>query len=114
MWASFIGRKKVDALAEVLRDRNPNVRIEKLNADIMSFSALDSVIKRSDVVVLATDNEPSRYRVNQLCVQNEIPFVVGRVFTRGIGGEVFSYRPVRSGCLACLESFLSARPSGRV
>src|SRR5207248_7922005 len=46
------------------------------------------------------------YRVNELCVQHNIAFVVGRVFTRGIGGEVFAYRPDKGGCLACLESFL--------
>ena len=34
------------------------------------------------------------------------PFVVGKVFTRGIGGEVFGYRPGESGCLACLEGVL--------
>jgi hypothetical protein len=103
---SFIGQKKVDALAEVLLDRNPNANIKKIEADLMSLPNIQELIKQTDVVVLATDNEPSRYRVNELCVQNDIPFVVGRVFTRGIGGEVFSYRPHFGGCLACLESFL--------
>jgi hypothetical protein len=103
---SFIGQKKVDALADVLRDRNPNVTIEKIEADLMNLPDIEARIKQSNVVVLATDNEPSRYKVNEICVQNEIPFVVGRVFTRGIGGEVFSYRPHSGGCLACLESFL--------
>jgi len=103
---SFVGKRKVDAVGEVLRDRNPNVNINKIDADMMDFHDLERTVKQSDVVVLATDNEPSRYRVNELCVQNEVPFVVGRVFTRGIGGEVFSYRPHIGGCLACLESFL--------
>ena len=102
----FVGQKKVDALAEVLRDRNPNINIDKLEADLMVLPTIETVIRESDVVVLATDNEPSRYRVNEICVHNDIPFVVGRVFTRGIGGEVFSYRPHSGGCLACLESFL--------
>jgi ThiF family len=102
----FLGQKKVDALAEVLRDRNPNINIDKLEADLMVLPTIETVIRESDVVVLATDNEPSRYRVNEICVHNDIPFVVGRVFTRGIGGEVFSYRPHSGGCLACLESFL--------
>jgi len=44
--------------------------------------------------------------MNELCVRNGTPFVVGKVFTRGIGGEVFSYRPGESGCLACLEGVL--------
>jgi molybdopterin/thiamine biosynthesis adenylyltransferase len=56
--------------------------------------------------VLATDNDPTRYRLNQLCVKTQTPFVVGKVFTRGIGGEVFRYQPGRSGCLACLEGIL--------
>lgn len=103
---SFIGRKKVDALAEVLQDRNPNIQIKKIEADIMNFPGIEAEIKGSDVIVLATDNETSRYKVNEICVRNQIPFVVGRVFTRGIGGEVFSYRPASGACLACLESVL--------
>lgn len=103
---SFIGRRKVDALAEVLKDRNPSVNIKTIQADIMSYPEIVSEVKESDVIVLATDNEPSRYRLNEICVQNDIPFVVGRVFTRGIGGEIFSYRPESGGCLACLESVL--------
>ena len=103
---SFIGARKVDALADVLRDRNPKVNIDKIEADLMTVPNIETAIKQSDVVVLATDNEPSRYKVNEICVKNNIPFVVGRVFTRGIGGEVFAYRPQSGGCLACLESFL--------
>lgn len=102
----FIGQKKTDALAEVLWDRNPDARIDKVEADIMTLAGIEALVASADVVVLATDNEPSRYRVNELCVRHETPFVVGRVFTRGIGGEVFSYRPQSGGCLACLESVL--------
>lgn len=103
---SFVGKKKVDALAEILKDRNPNIRIKKLETDIMEFPDIENEISQSDVVVLATDNEPSRYKINEICVRTQTPFVVGRVFTRGIGGEVFSYRPNNGGCLSCLESFL--------
>lgn len=102
----YIGQKKTEALAEVMRDRNPNVNIQTLHSDILSDANVEAEIRRSDVVILATDNEPTRYRVNELCVEHRVPFVVGRVFTRGIGGEVFAYRPDTGGCLACLESFL--------
>jgi molybdopterin-synthase adenylyltransferase len=103
---SFIGRKKVDAVAEILRDRNLNVKITTIEADIMNYPGIASEIAKSDVVVLATDNEPSRYTINEICVKTGIPFVVGRVFTRGIGGEVFAFRP-SGACLACLESKLA-------
>jgi hypothetical protein len=44
--------------------------------------------------------------INEICVKTSTPFVVGKVFTRGIGGEVFVFRPETGGCLACLESRL--------
>lgn len=106
----YIGQKKVDAVADVLLDRNPKTNITKIDADIMSHPGLASEIAKADVVVLATDNEPSRYAVNDLCVRNRVPFVVGRVFTRGIGGEVFAYRPPYGACLACLEAKLERTP----
>jgi molybdopterin/thiamine biosynthesis adenylyltransferase len=102
----YVGQRKVDALADVLLDRNPAIEIERHDADLMTCVELAQHIRQSSVVVLATDNEPTRYRINQLCVENKIPFVVGRVFTRGIGGEVLAYRPGESGCLACLERVL--------
>jgi molybdopterin-synthase adenylyltransferase len=106
----YIGQKKIDAVADALLDRNPKANITKIDADIMNYPGLASEIAKTDVVVLATDNEPTRYTVNELCVRNNIPYVVGRVFTRGIGGEVFCYRPLEGGCLACLEAKLLRTP----
>jgi molybdopterin-synthase adenylyltransferase len=106
----YIGRKKVDAVADVLLDRNPKASIAKIDADIMSYPGLAVEIAKADVVVLATDNEPTRYTINDICLRNGIPFVVGRVFTRGIGGEVFAYRPPDGACLACLEAKLERTP----
>ena len=102
----YLGERKTEALKDVLEDRNPQVNIEQFNEDILTWDGLATQINKSDVVVLATDNEPSRYRVNEICVNNQIPFAVGRVFTRGIGGEAFAYRPSKGGCLACLEQVL--------
>lgn len=102
----YLGRLKVDALAEVLLDRNPAINIDRHNVDLMSCADLADHVRQSSVVVLATDNEPTRFLLNQVCVETKTAFVVGRVFTRGIGGEVFAYRPGESGCLACLESVL--------
>jgi molybdopterin-synthase adenylyltransferase len=105
----YIGQKKTDAVADVLLDRNPTASIAKIDADIMSYPGLAAEIAKADVVVLATDNEPTRYAINEICVRHGVPFVVGRVFTRGIGGEVFAYRPPGA-CLACLEAALQRTP----
>ena len=102
----YVGQKKVDALRDVLLDRNPALNIEKHDKDIFELNNINALVDASTVVILATDNEGSRYRINDACVKTKTPFVVGRVFTRGIGGEIFAYRPNEGGCLACLESVL--------
>ena len=102
----YIGMKKVEAVEDVLKDRNPAIEVETFDEDLTRFPLLESKIREADVVVLATDNDPTRYMLNGLCVKYGIPFVVGKVFTRGIGGEVFAFRPSGGGCLACLESRL--------
>jgi len=106
----YLGQRKVDAVADVLLDRNPALEIERHATDLMTCADLVDQVRRSSVVVLATDNDPTRYRLNELCVETQTAFVVGKVFTRGIGGEVFSYRPGEGGCLACLESVLERLP----
>ena len=102
----YVGRKKVDALEDILKDRNPEIAVRGFEKDLLQWNELESEVQRSHIVVLATDNDPTRYQMNELCVRNAKPFVVGKVFTRGIGGEVFGYRPGESGCLACLEGVL--------
>lgn len=102
----YVGWRKVDALADVLLDRNPDLDINKVDSDLMDNADLETHVKDADVVVLATDNEPTRWRINGLCVANRTPFVVAKVFTRGIGGEVFAYWPGEGACLGCLEAQL--------
>ncbi len=102
----YVGRRKVDALSDVLRDRNPRINVAALHEDLLRYDALPEVVEQATVMVLATDDDPTRYKLNECCVKTGTPFVVGRVFTRGIGGEVFSYWPDNGGCLACLETVL--------
>lgn len=106
----YVGQKKTEALADLLRDRNPAVNVNVHNEDLMELSDIDDRVRASSVLVLATDNEPTRYRLNEACVRTGTPFVVGKVFTRGIGGEVFAYRPDEGGCLGCLEMVLERTP----
>ena len=102
----YLGQRKVDAVADLILDRNPEATIARHDVDLMDDGHLAAHVRASSVVVLATDNDQTRYRVNQVCVEQARPLVTGRVFTRGIGGEVFAYRPGETGCLACLEGVL--------
>ena len=102
----YLGWRKTSALADVLRDRNPEVEISEFDEDLLAWRGLEEQVRRTSVVVMGTDNDPTRYRLNEACVATQTPFTVGRVFTRGIGGEVYAYRPGTGGCLACLEGLL--------
>lgn len=102
----YLGWRKTAALADVMKDRNPQVEVRMFDEDVLRWKGLEKEIEHATVVVVGTDNEPSRYRLNEVCVETRTPFTVGRVFTRGIGGEVYAYRPGRAGCLACLEGLL--------
>ena len=102
----YLGWRKTTALADVLRDRNPQVEIREFDEDLLAWGGLEREVEQASLVVVGTDNEPTRYRLNEVCVGTGTPFTVGRVFTRGIGGEVYSYRPGAGGCLACLERLL--------
>ena len=106
----YVGQMKTDAVADLLRDRNPVAHVVTHNLDLMTCTDIEDRVRAASIVVLATDNEPTRYRLNEACVVSHTPFVVGRVFTRGIGGEVFAYRPGEGGCLGCLEMVLERTP----
>ena len=106
----YVDQRKTEALADLLRDRNPKVTAQIHDLDLMTIPDLEHHVQSASVVVLATDNEPTRYRLNEACVRTKTPFVVGRVFTRGIGGEVFAYRPNEGACLGCLEMLLERSP----
>lgn len=102
----YVGARKTEALFDVLKDRNPDVRADLFDEDVLTWPDLDEEVGKCNLVILATDNEPTRYRINEICVRRQKPFVVGKVFTRGIGGEVFLFRPPDGGCLSCLERVL--------
>ncbi len=106
----YLGMNKTEAVADLLKDRNPEIVANLYNEDLMALPDLEDRIRGAAVVIMATDNEPSRYRLNEACVRTGTPFVVGRVFTRGIGGEVYAYRPGETGCFGCLEMFLERKP----
>jgi hypothetical protein len=77
----YVGWNKTEAVFDLLRDRNPEVKAEIHNEDLMETPDLEDRVRDASVVIMATDNEPSRFRLNEACVRTGTPFVVGKVFT---------------------------------
>lgn len=103
---SMVGQYKVDAVKNEIHNINPDCNVTTIKENILEGEEWLEHAKRVKIIVIATDNDESRLYLNEYCVQNNKPFVIAKVFNKGIGGEVYRYLPNETGCLCCLETFL--------
>ena len=100
--ASELGRLKTDAIADAIWGKNPYAQVEKYPVDInKNLPLLDAVVRDSDLVIVATDNNTSRFNINDALVRHGRVGIYGRAITRVEGGDVFRYHP-GGPCYACL------------
>src|SRR6202790_5551974 len=105
-----VGRKKVESARKRLGEANPHVQVEPHNARFTSENAQD-LVARYDVVVDGTDNFPTRYLSNDVCVWARKPNVYGSVFR--FDGQSTVFAPHLGGpCYRCL--FPKPPPAGTV
>ncbi|MGX7826045.1 HesA/MoeB/ThiF family protein [Actinokineospora sp. 24-640] len=108
-----LGRRKTAALRDLVTGKNPDVRVETHDIDVVERpESLRAALDGADLVIGATDGDTSRFLVNQMVVEAGVTAVFGRVLTRACGGDVLRVRPGRGPCLACVytERFLAQRP----
>jgi adenylyltransferase/sulfurtransferase len=96
---SDVGREKLDAASEHLRDLNPDVMIETHAARLSSANALD-ILRDYHVIIDGTDNFATRYLVNDACVLLSKPNVYGSVFR--FDGQVSVFATSDGPCYRCL------------
>ena len=94
-----VGRKKLDSAADRMKDINPHIQIDKIEAALTSDNALD-ILKDYDIVIDGTDNFPTRYLVNDACVLLGKPNVYGSIFRFEGQATVFAYEG--GPCYRCL------------
>ncbi|HVE64957.1 MAG TPA: molybdopterin-synthase adenylyltransferase MoeB [Thermoanaerobaculia bacterium] len=99
--ASDVGRPKLQAAAERLRDINPNVTIVPHATRLTSENALD-IFRDFDVVADGTDNFPTRYLVNDACVLTGKPNVYASIFR--FEGQASVFWAEKGPCYRCLYS----------
>ena len=97
--ARDLGRQKVMAAREKLRDLNPHITIEALPMRLSKSNAL-GIIKRFDVVADGTDNFPARYLINDACVLTKTPNVYGSIYQ--FEGQVSVFGAPSGPCYRCL------------
>lgn len=94
----YVGKPKAEAVAELIRQRNPEAQIEvRLGRIEQHLDVLDSL----DILVSGVDGEGPKYVLNQACLQRNLTAVYAGVYERGEGGDVVVVRPYNGPCYAC-------------
>jgi molybdopterin/thiamine biosynthesis adenylyltransferase/rhodanese-related sulfurtransferase len=95
-----IGRSKLESARDRLRDINPEIEIELHECRFSSENASE-LVAQYDVVVDGSDNFPTRYLSNDVCVFARKPNVYGSVFR--FEGQTTVFAPHLGGpCYRCL------------
>jgi molybdopterin/thiamine biosynthesis adenylyltransferase/rhodanese-related sulfurtransferase len=95
-----VGRSKAESAKETIRGINPHCEVVIHNTRISSENALD-LIRPYDIVVDGTDNFPTRYLTNDVCVILKKPNVYGSIFR--FEGQASVFAPHLGGpCYRCL------------
>src|SRR6266536_983572 len=95
-----IGRSKLESARDRLRDVNPEIEIELHKCRFSSENA-SQLVTQYDVVVDGSDNFPTRYLSNDVCVFARRPNVYGSVFR--FEGQTTVFAPHLGGpCYRCL------------
>src|ERR1700712_2560687 len=74
-----VGKDKVTAAANRLKDLNPDVKIVEHKTVVNASNVLD-LVGKYDIIIDGTDNFPTRYCVNDACVMLKKPNVYGSIF----------------------------------
>jgi adenylyltransferase/sulfurtransferase len=100
-----IGRKKTASAEEKLHAINPDITVKVIDTTI-DESNCAQLVGRADGIVDAMDNYPTRYLLNDIALQKNIPLFHGAI--RGFYGQATTIIPGKTACLRCI--FPSAPP----
>ncbi len=96
---SDVGRPKLDAAEDRLRDLNPTVQVRRHDGGLDPEN-VQGIVRDYDVVLDGTDNFPARYLINDACVAVGRPDVFGSVYR--FEGQVSVFHPPKGPCYRCL------------
>jgi len=96
---STVGKLKVESARVRLLDLNPDIQVDAYNEPFTSANAM-SIVKDYDVVVDCTDNFPTRYLSNDVCVLLGKSNVYGSIFR--FDGQLSVFDARQGPCYRCL------------
>lgn len=107
--SSSVGRQKVESARDRIHNINPSIQLDLYNEPFTSENAME-ISAPYELIIDGTDNFPTRYLVNDLCVLTGKPNVYGSIFR--FEGQVSVFWAERGPCYRCL--FPEPPPPGLV
>jgi sulfur-carrier protein adenylyltransferase/sulfurtransferase len=105
-----VGRKKLNSARDRIKAINPNVQVDLHDMMFRSENAMQ-VVQDYDIVIDGTDNFPTRYLSNDVCVLTKKPNIYGSIFR--FDGQCTVFAPHLDGpCYRCM--FPEPPPPGMV
>ena len=106
---SRVGTLKVESARARLLDLNPSIQVEVFNEPFISANAM-RIAEPFDFIVDGTDNFPTRYLINDLCVLSGKPDIYGAIYR--FDGQASVFFAQQGPCYRCL--FPEPPPPGMV
>ncbi len=94
-----VGKPKIHSAIETMKEINPYVQVQPYETSFRSDNAME-IAKDYDVIIDGTDNFPTRYLVNDVCVLLGKPNVYGSIFR--FDGQATVFWGEKGPCYRCL------------
>ena len=95
-----IGELKAFSAKRTIADLNPDCVVEALDWQL-DEDELEKYVRKADIVLDCSDNFPTRFAINRVCVKELTPLVSGAAIR--MEGQIASYIPDSEGpCYQCL------------
>ena len=95
-----IGELKAFSAKRTIAEINPDCEVEAIDWQL-DESELEEYANKADLVLDCTDNFPTRFSINRVCVKTNTPLVSGAAIR--MEGQIASYIPNSDGpCYQCL------------
>jgi len=98
-----LGRYKTRVVRDALLSKNPYCEVRTFEVNVNErLELLRDCSAAADLLICVTDDNASRFNVNQIALETNRTALFGRAITRAAGGDVLRVRPRQGPCLSCL------------
>jgi molybdopterin-synthase adenylyltransferase len=102
---SDLGRYKTMAVRDQILQKNPFAIVKTMEVNVnQALSQVEDAVGESDLLIVASDNDQSRFNLNQMSLNTNKVTLYGRAITRAAGGDVLRVRPWKGPCYNCVFS----------